>query len=105
MEIAGKKALVFGGTSGIGLAATHQLTRRGARVVAISRDPGRARDAVPAGAELRACDVRDRGALAALFAEQAPFDILVSAATGGDRARGPFLKMDLDGFQGSFAKL
>ncbi|MBT6314173.1 MAG: SDR family oxidoreductase, partial [Alphaproteobacteria bacterium] len=34
-----------------------------------------------------------------------PFDILVSAATGGARAAGPFLKMDLDGYQGSFAKL
>jgi NAD(P)-dependent dehydrogenase (short-subunit alcohol dehydrogenase family) len=29
----------------------------------------------------------------------------VNAATGGPRAAGPFLKMDLDGFQGSFAKL
>ena len=41
----------------------------------------------------------------ALFKEEAPFDILVSAATGGARAAGPFLKMDLDGYQGSFAKL
>ena len=40
-----------------------------------------------------------------MFAEAAPFDILVSAATGGERATGPFLSMDLDGFQGSFRKL
>ena len=105
MDVKGKKALVFGGTSGIGLAATRQLVERGAHVIAISRNPDRARDAVPAGVELRACDVVDRAALAALFAECAPFDILISAATGGERARGPFLQMDLEGFEGSFAKL
>ena len=34
--------------------------------------------------------------LAKLVAECAPYDILISAATGGERARGPFMKMDLD---------
>ena len=29
----------------------------------------------------------------------------MNAATGGERASGPFLQMDLDGFQGSFRKL
>ena len=105
MELSGKKVLVFGGTSGIGLATTCQLANRGANVIAISRDPERARSNVPAGVELRGCDVLDRAALEALFAQCAPFDVLVNAATGGERARGPFLQMDLDGFQGSFAKL
>ncbi len=105
MELDGKKALVFGGTSGIGLAAVRQLAAEGARVVAISRNPERARGEVPAGTELLPCDVRDREALAALFAAQAPFDVLVCAATGGERAAGPFLQMDLDGYQGSFDKL
>ncbi|MGI9479041.1 MAG: SDR family oxidoreductase [Hyphomicrobiaceae bacterium] len=104
MDIAGKKALVFGGTSGIGLATSKQLAALGANVVAISRAPDRAGD-VPAGITLAACDVLDRDALAAVFANHAPFDILVSAATGGTRARGEFLDMDIDGFQGSFAKL
>ncbi|MFT5390387.1 MAG: NAD(P)-dependent dehydrogenase (short-subunit alcohol dehydrogenase family) [Gammaproteobacteria bacterium] len=105
MNIKGKKALVFGGTSGIGLAASLALAEKGAKVVAISRSPERARDALPATVELGACDVRDRDAMSALFAQHAPFDILVSAATGGDRAAGPFMEMDLDGFQGSFDKL
>ena len=105
MNVEGKKVLVFGGTSGIGLAATRRLVDGGAQVIAISRNPDRARSDVPAGVELRACDVRDRDALSALFAECAPFDVLVSAATGGERARGPFLEMDLDGFRGSFDKL
>ena len=41
----------------------------------------------------------------ALFAAHAPIDVIISAATGGDRASGPFLQMDLDGYQGSFDKL
>lgn len=104
MDVSGKKALVFGGTSGIGLATSRQLADLGANVIAVSRNPDRAGD-VPAGITLRQCDVLDREALEALFKEYAPFDILVSAATGGERARGKFLEMDIDGFKGSFAKL
>ena len=71
--------------------------------MAISRDPSKAGDIE--GVTLLGCDVRDRAALAELFAAQAPFDILISAATGGERAAGPFLNMDLDKYQGSFDKL
>ena len=42
MEIKNKKALVFGGTSGIGLATCEQLIEKGADVIAISRDPSKA---------------------------------------------------------------
>jgi NAD(P)-dependent dehydrogenase (short-subunit alcohol dehydrogenase family) len=104
MDIRGTKAIVFGGTSGIGLAATSQLAARGATVIAVSRDPSKAGD-LPAEVTLMACDVLDRDGLAALFATCAPFDILVSSATGGDRALGPFLHMDMDAFEGSFRKL
>ena len=52
---------------------------------------------------VRPVDVLDRAALEQLFNELAPFDVLVNAATGGARATGPFLAMDLDGFQGRFA--
>lgn len=104
MDVAGKKAIIFGGTSGIGLAAAKQLVALGAEVIAISRDPGKAGD-VPASITLKACDALDRDAVAALLSECAPYDILVSAATGGTRAVGPFLEMDMDGYQASFAKL
>ncbi len=104
MDVAGKKAIVFGGTSGIGLATAKRLAEKGAEVIAVSRDPSKA-GAVPSGITLKKCDVRDRAALTDLFRECAPFDILVSAATGGDRAIGPFLEMDMDGYQGSFDKL
>jgi len=104
MDVAGKKAVVLGGTSGIGLATTRQLAALGAEVVAVSRNPDKAGE-LPAGVTTRACDVLDREAMAALFAACAPYDILVSAATGGERAFGRFTEMDMDGFQGSFDKL
>ena len=104
MEIKGKRALVFGGTSGIGLPTAKQLAALGASVSAISRNPDRAGE-VPKGITLAACDVRDAEAVAALCAKLAPYDILVGAATGGERAAGPFLSMDIEGYKRSFAKL
>ena len=104
MDIAGKKAIVFGGTSGIGLATAKQLAALGAEVIAISRNPEKAVD-LPVGIRLEKCDVRDGDALSQLFQEYAPFDILVSTATGGSRALGPFLEMDMDGYKASFDKL
>ncbi|MGI9616420.1 MAG: SDR family oxidoreductase [Acidimicrobiales bacterium] len=104
VDVSGKKAVVFGGTSGIGLAAAKQLAAKGAGVVAVSRNPDRAGEPGD-GITLASCDVTDGSAVAALLAEQAPYDILVSAATGGDRTIGPFLEMDLDGYKGSFDKL
>ena len=104
MDVTAKKAIVFGGTSGIGLAATRRLTDAGAEVMAVSRNPNRL-GAAPEGVTLHTCDVLDRAALVELFAAAAPFDILVSAATGGTRVVGPFLQMDMDGFAASFDKL
>jgi NAD(P)-dependent dehydrogenase (short-subunit alcohol dehydrogenase family) len=99
----GKKAIVFGGTSGIGLEVAKLLHKANAEVVTVSR-----RGAVSeenAGMLNEVADVLDREALESLFKKHSGFDFLVNAATGGARAIGPFLEMDLDGFQGSFAKL
>lgn len=98
-----KKAIVFGGTSGIGLEIAKLLHAAGAEVVAVSR-----RGALGEGNEgmtIETADVLDREALESLFSKHHGFDFLVNAATGGARAIGPFLEMDLDGFQDSFAKL
>ncbi len=104
MELMGTRAVVFGGTSGIGLATVQLLAARGVEVVAISRTPERA-GALPDGVTTRACDVLDEEAVASVLAECAPYDVLISAATGGDRAVGPFLEMDPAGFRGSFDKV
>ena len=108
MNINGRKALVFGGTSGIGLATVVRLAEGGASVTAFGRSAdniANAKRRAPESVRFEQVDVLDRDALAETFAANAPFDILVNAATGGERAAGPFLTMDLDGFQGSFRKL
>ncbi len=104
MDVQGKKIILFGGTSGIGAAAARQLADRGAKVIAISRDPSKAGDP-GAGITLKKCDVRDGAAVEALLKSEAPYDVLISAATGGERAVGPFLEMNMDGFKNSFDKL
>jgi NAD(P)-dependent dehydrogenase (short-subunit alcohol dehydrogenase family) len=98
-----KKAIVFGGTSGIGLAISQLLVKAGAEVVTVSRRGALGGD--NEGMIHEIADVLDREALAELFKKHDGFDFLINAATGGPRAIGPFLEMDLDGFQGSFAKL
>lgn len=105
MDTQGRRAVVFGGSSGIGLAAAQRLAAGGAEVTVVSRNPDRAQSLLPDGVQLVACDVLDRKALASLFEELAPLDILVNAATGGKRPSGPFLDVDLDAYQGAFDKL
>ena len=105
MEIANKKALVFGGTSGIGLATCEQLIEKGADVIAISRDPSKATSIKHNKLSFESCDVRIEDDMKSVFERHAPFEILVSAATGGSRAAGPFLEMDINGFKNSFDKL
>ena len=105
MDLNGKVALVFGGSSGIGLAAARMLHDDGARVVVISRSPDRARASLPEAVALETCDVRDEAALAALFDRYRGFAALVNAATGGERPSGPFLEMDLAAYRGAFDKL
>ena len=68
MDVAGKKAVIFGGTSGIGLAATKQLAASGCSVSAVSRNPDRAGD-IPHGVTLKKSDVLDRDTMMALFQE------------------------------------
>jgi len=103
----GKKIMVIGGTSGIGLAAARQLRDEGADVIVVSRRGEIDKKEKGDNAKIKtdSCDVLDRDGLKALFKKHGKLDHLVCAATGGPRARGPFLKMDLDDFQGSFAKL
>ena len=104
MDINGKKAIVFGGTSGIGLSATQMLSDKGAHVIALSRNPDKLKN-VPKNVSTKKMDVLDRDALEKFFQEVGEYDILVNSATGGARAVGPFLSMDLDGYRASFDKL
>ena len=104
MDINGKKAIVFGGTSGIGLSATQMLSDKGSHVIALSRNPDKLKN-VPKNVTTKKMNVLDRDALEKFFQEVGEYDILVNSATGGARAVGPFLSMDLDGYKASFDKL
>ena len=104
MDINGNKAIVFGGTSGIGLSATQILSDKGALVIALSRNPEKLKN-VPKNVTTKKMNVLDRDALEKFFQEVGEYDILVNCATGGARAVGPFLSMDLDGYKASFDKL
>ncbi len=104
MNLTGKRAVVFGGTSGIGLATVQQLATAGAKVVAVSRSAEE--QPPPAGGVCRrSVDILDRDALTAFYKEAGPFDLVVNTAVPAGREQGPFPGMDLDGFQATFNKL
>ena len=62
MNINGKKAIVFGGTSGIGLSATQMLSEKGAHVIAISRNPEKLTQ-LPKNVTTKKINVLDREAV------------------------------------------
>ncbi len=105
MQLPGKRALVFGGSGGIGRATTQQLLAAGADVVATGRgDPGdwpaaSASSGMPGGGLLtrHRLDIGDSAAIAALRDELdekwGKLDIMVNAA-GFTR---PVPHADLDG--------
>ncbi|MEE4360785.1 MAG: SDR family oxidoreductase [Pseudomonadales bacterium] len=101
--------VVVGGSSGIGLACVRQALAEGARVHVGSRSEARWRaadgDGALGAAQWSAVDVQDPASLERLCAAAAPIDLLLLVATGTERAMGPFMDMDPEGFRRSFGKL
>ncbi|MGI6417217.1 MAG: SDR family oxidoreductase [Thermoguttaceae bacterium] len=102
MEIRGKRVLVTGGGSGIGLGIVRALAAEGCRVAICGRNRERLEQAAAAwqgepGILTRACDVADRQSVRAMFdwiAEQlGGLDILVNSA-GVNVARRTFDQLD-----------
>jgi NAD(P)-dependent dehydrogenase (short-subunit alcohol dehydrogenase family) len=86
----GKRALVTGGSKGIGLAAAHALVQAGAQVMIVARN---APDLIASCADITTAsgsndakishatlDVRDSTAVEALFKAHGPFDIVINNA-------------------------
>lgn len=95
-DLHGVRALVTGGTSGLGRAMAHALVRAGAQTAITSRDPGRADEAarqLGSGAVGIAMDVRDQAAVQAgiedLLARFGGVDLLVNNAGIGMRTVNP----------------
>jgi NAD(P)-dependent dehydrogenase (short-subunit alcohol dehydrogenase family) len=104
MDIKGKKIVVIGGSSGMGLAAVEQFARDGAEVIAVARNRERLDAAVAplAGAvQARALDGGDRQALDALFAATGPVDHVVLSLSGGEGG-GEFRTLDLAALRRGF---
>jgi NAD(P)-dependent dehydrogenase (short-subunit alcohol dehydrogenase family) len=83
MTLDGKRIVVLGGSSGIGLATAQAAAREGATVVIASSRKARVDEALamlPAGAEGHALDLADEAAVRALFARLGPFDHLAFTA-------------------------
>ena len=82
----GRRALVAGGTSGIGLGAAVALAEAKAQVSIIARSTERLKDVARAfkgkswPLETISLDIADVDAVARLIDEQAPFDIVVNSA-------------------------
>ena len=82
----GRRALVTGASSGIGLGAAVALADAGAHVVCAARGAERLAEAVEAMAvagyavEALALDIADLDAMTAALSAQAPFDVVVNSA-------------------------
>ena len=110
--LAGKKVVVIGGTSGIGLATAVAAAKAGATVWAAGRsqenvDKARAMAAEATDGKLQfvQVDTHDDAGLNALFESVGGIDHLVSAATGGTRTMKPLIEQTEEQFQAAFGKL
>lgn len=85
-RLEGRRALVAGGSRGIGLGAAVALAEAGADVVIAARGADVLAQAVEAmkaagfSAQGRVVDVTDTAEVARIFAQEGPFDILVNSA-------------------------
>ena len=86
LRLDGKRALVTGGSSGIGLGSAVALAEAGAHVVIAARDEQRLQQVCEAmtesgfSAELMVLDVGDTEAMRAQLQQQAAFDVVVNSA-------------------------
>jgi NAD(P)-dependent dehydrogenase (short-subunit alcohol dehydrogenase family) len=97
-DLSGQRAVVMGGSSGIGRATARLLADRGAQVVVNGRDAAKAQavaDQLGDAGEAVVADATDPGQVASLVERAGRVDLLV-LALGGAGAGGPFATLDLD---------
>jgi NAD(P)-dependent dehydrogenase (short-subunit alcohol dehydrogenase family) len=100
MLLEGKKVVVIGGSSGIGLAIARQARAEGASLIIVGRDPAKVSNAASTlGGDARGVvgDAHDHSALEGCIASLPEFDHLVSMV--GDTMAGGFLQTPLETMQ------
>lgn len=80
-DLTGRRIIITGASSGIGLAAARQLARRGAHVIAAVRDLAKARRVLDVPADLRELNLADLASVRAFAAGcDGPIDVLINNA-------------------------
>ncbi len=103
MELAGRSALVTGGTAGIGLACARLLAGAGASVIVTGRDRHRgerALERIGGGARFIRADLSDADSVRLLVDQAGDVDILVNNAASFPGAL--TVEQDLPGFEKTF---
>jgi len=97
------RAVVMGGTAGIGLATAEKLTAAGVGVTVTGRDPARLADVASKFADAERIDGTDRAAVAAFFKRFGAFEHLVLAFSPGPVGLGPIREIDMNDVETAFA--
>jgi NAD(P)-dependent dehydrogenase (short-subunit alcohol dehydrogenase family) len=97
------RAIIMGGTSGIGLASAEQLTRTGIDVTVTGRDPAKLASVRDAFAGAERLDATDRGAVSAFFERLGSFEHLVLCFSPGPIGLGPIREIPLDDLETAFS--
>ncbi len=103
MSLGGRRVLILGGTSGMGLATAQAVREAGADVAIVGRDPEKAETARRAVGEGTVCgvlDARDTGALAAFVESLDAVDHVVSFT--GDQPAAALAEADHEMFTSAF---
>lgn len=107
----GKKIVIIGGTTGLGLSAAKAFIKNGAQIVVVGRNPescGQAREILGKNARAIAADATDpmtaQEAIAVCIADFDGFDGLYHVAGGSGRrfGDGPLHELTLEGWQKTF---
>jgi NAD(P)-dependent dehydrogenase (short-subunit alcohol dehydrogenase family) len=103
MKLRGKKVVIIGGSSGIGLATGKAAAAEGAQVIIASRSEEKLRKAaaeIKGNVESVPVNTLEEGSVKALFNRVGEFDHL--ATPGSEAAWGPFLEMGLPAAKSGF---
>jgi len=103
MQLRGKKIVIVGGSSGMGLAAAKTLAEAGGQVLIASRSSDkleRAKAAIGMYVDTRTLDIRDDRQVSDFFRNMKGLDHLVISAA--DAVLGPFLEVEIEAAQEFF---